>query len=192
LSRRYALVIDQERCIGCEACTVACKIENKAATYWIRVETQNAAKKDTPQGRFPDLMMTFLPHLCMHCDEPPCADACPVEAIVKREDGPVVLEEQKCDGCRACLDACPYDAICFSQEKEVVEKCNFCVHRIEQGLEPFCVVCCEGQAMFFGDLNDPSSQVSMIVADRETFQLNPEAETGPSVYYCPPKPRRKL
>jgi len=192
LSRRYALVIDQERCIGCEACTVACKIENKAATYWIRVETQNAAKKDTPQGRFPDLMMTFLPHLCMHCDEPPCADACPVEAIVKSEDGPVVLEEQKCDGCRACLDACPYDAICFSQEKEVVEKCNFCVHRIEQGLEPFCVVCCEGQAMFFGDLNDPSSQVSMIVADRETFQLNPEAETGPSVYYCPPKPRRKL
>ncbi|MBW2092817.1 MAG: 4Fe-4S dicluster domain-containing protein [Deltaproteobacteria bacterium] len=192
MSRRYALVIDQERCIGCEACTVACKIENKAATYWIRVETQNAAKKDTPQGRFPDLMMTFLPHLCMHCDEPPCADACPVEAIVKREDGPVVLEEQKCDGCRACLDACPYDAICFSQEKEVVEKCNFCVHRIEQGLEPFCVVCCEGQAMFFGDLNDPSSQVSMIVADRETFQLNPEAETGPSVYYCPPKPRRKL
>lgn len=188
MSKRYALVIDQERCLGCEACTVACKIENNSATYWIRVETQKSINKDTPEGRFPDLKMTFLPRLCMHCDNPPCVEVCPAEAIVKNEDGLVILDEQKCDGCQACLEICPHDAIQYSAEKETAEKCNMCSHRIEEGLEPFCVVCCEGQAMFFGDLNDPASLVSQVIAEREVFQLDP----GASVYYCPPRPHREL
>jgi len=190
--KRLGLLIDQERCIGCEACTVACMIENNTTTPLIRVETQNSPVKDVPVGRFPELRMDFLPRLCNHCADPPCVGVCPTGALVKREDGPVVLDRDKCEGCKACVDACPYDAIHYDGEKSVVEKCNLCVHRIDQGLEPFCVVCCEGQAMYFGDLNDPESEISRIIAERETFQLKPEAGTGPSVYYCPPKPRRKL
>ena len=192
MKKRLGLVIDQERCIGCEACTVACKLENNSNGNWIRVETQNVVQKDTPEGRFPQLKMDFLPKLCNHCDDPPCVDTCPVEALVKREDGAVVLDQEKCDGCQLCVEACPFDAILYSGEKEKVEKCNLCVHRIDQGLEPFCVICCEGQAMHFGDLDDPSSTVSKLIAAREAFQLKPEAGTGPSVYYCRPKEPRRL
>ena len=187
MKKRLGLVIDQERCLGCEACTVACKIENKTTERWIRVKTQNVVQKDTPEGRFPNLRMNFLPQLCNHCAHPPCVDACPSEALVKREYGPVVLDEEKCDGCQACIEVCPFDAILYSREKEKVEKCNLCVHRTDRGLEPFCVICCEGQAVHFGDLNDPTSRVSQMVATKETFQLNLEAGTSPSVYYCPPE-----
>jgi len=187
------MVIDQERCIGCEACTVACMKENNPkAGQLIRVITMDGEKKDTPVGRYPDLSMTFLPRFCMHCGKPPCVEACPADALIKREDGPVILDEEKCDGCRACVEACPFDAILFSQVKNRVEKCNLCVHRIDQGMEPFCVICCEGQAMHFGDLNDPSGPVSRLLSTRDTFQINPEAGTMPSVYYCLPRKRRRL
>ena len=192
MKKLFGMVIDQERCIGCEACTVACKAENDSSGYWIRVETQNVAQKGTPEGCFPDLKMTFLPQLCNHCTSPPCVDICPQEALVKREDGPVILDEASCDGCEACMEVCPFDALHYNRDTEKVEKCSFCVHRIDQGFEPFCVICCEGQAIHFGDLNDPASQVSRLVATRKTFQLIPEAGTGPSVYYCPPKDPRRL
>ncbi len=192
MKKRLGLVIDQERCIGCEACSVACKIESNSTKHLVHVETQNVSQKDTPEGCFPDLRMDFLTRLCNHCADPPCVDSCPPEALIKREDGPVVLEEEKCDGCQACQEACPYDAIHYSHEKNKIEKCNLCVHRIDQGLEPFCVICCEGQAIHFGDLDDPDSQVYQIVAEKEIFQLNPEAGTDPSIYYCPPRERRRL
>ena len=187
MSKRLGIVIDQERCMGCEACTVACRIENHTAGPWICVETQNVRRKDTPEGRFPALSMHFLPRLCQHCAHPPCVDACPAEALVKRPDGAVVLDEDKCDACQLCLEACPYQAILYNTEKNMIEKCNLCRHRIDEGLEPFCVICCEGQAMYFGDLNDPKSEVSKIICNRETFQLQPSAGTGPSVYYCRPR-----
>ncbi len=182
---QLGLVIDQERCIGCEACTVACKNENLGSIGFIRVQTQDAAQKDIPAGKFPDLRMTFMPLVCNHCDRPPCEDACPVDAIEKRQDGVVILDREACDGCRACVDECPYAAISFDEEAEHAEKCNLCAHRIDEGLEPFCVVCCEAQAIHFGDLNDPATTAGRLKRAETVFQLMPEQGTGPSVYYCP-------
>jgi Fe-S-cluster-containing dehydrogenase component len=192
LNTQYGLVIDQERCIGCEACTVACKNENTGGQGFIRVSTLDTPIKDTPAGVFPNLRMIFLPTLCNHCAHPPCADACPLEAIAKDVNGVVVLVEETCDGCQACLDACPYGAITFNDEKNKAEKCNLCRHRIDKGLEPFCVICCEGQAIHFGDLNDPESSVSKILNAGKGYTLKPDAGTRPSVYYCPPKEPRGL
>jgi Fe-S-cluster-containing dehydrogenase component len=192
VKKRLGLVIKQERCIGCAACTVACKIENESTGHWIHVETVNVDQKDTPEGSFPDLKMTFLPQTCMHCQEPPCIEACPAEALIKREDGPVILNEEQCNGCQACMDACPYNAILFSEENSRIEKCNLCAHRIDKGLEPFCVVCCEGQAIYFGDLNDPEDVVSKLIAREKTFQLKTDRGTGPSIYYCPPREPKRL
>ncbi len=138
MQKRWGLVINQERCIGCEACTVACKykIENSpTAGHWIRVETVGGGQKDTPAGKYPDLRMDFLPRLCMHCDHPPCLEACPTSAFRKREDGLVVLDSEKCNGCQECVGACPYEAIFYSSNKGLVEKCSFCDHRIDQDLE---------------------------------------------------------
>ncbi len=192
MKKRFSLVIDQERCIGCEACTVACKIENHTKATWIRVMTENVRQQDTPEGDFPNLKMTFQPRLCNHCDHPPCATACPLDALVKREDGLVVLIKEKCDGCQVCVAHCPYDVLFYDPDNEKIEKCHFCFHRIDQGLEPFCVICCEGQALHFGDLNDHTSKVHQMVARKDTYRLNPEAKCGPSVYYCPPRRPRRL
>jgi Fe-S-cluster-containing dehydrogenase component len=191
-NKRLGMVIDQERCIGCEACIVACRLENNSSGFWIRVETQGGREKDTPSGVFPNLAMNFLPRLCNHCVNPPCVEACPEEALQKRDDGVVILDQGLCTGCQTCLSECPYSIIIFNEESNLAEKCNLCYHRIDEGLEPFCVVCCEGQAIFYGDLNDPNSIVSQLISKRKVFQLNPEKGTDPSVYYCSPKPKRRL
>ena len=192
MRKRLGLVIDQERCIGCEACTVACRNENNGQSGWIRVTTHNSPCKDTPAGIFPDVTMHFLATLCNHCEQAPCADACPIEAITRSETGIVILDQETCDGCQTCLGACPYGAIEFNSEKDKAEKCNLCGHRIEDGLEPFCAICCEGQAIHFGDFNDPDSSVSKILTSHEHFCLKPEDGTKPMVYYLPPKQPRGL
>jgi len=191
MNKRLGIVIDQERCIGCEACSIACRIENQTQNFWIRVETQGGSEKDTPAGKFPNLSIKFLPKLCNQCENPPCVQCCPVKAITKLENGIVFLNDEECTGCKECLSACPYNVITFNKEKNIAEKCNLCSHRIFRGLEPFCVICCEGQAIHFGDLNDPESKVSQLIS-QESFQLKPEENTKPSVYYCPPKLKRSL
>ncbi|MHA1500177.1 MAG: 4Fe-4S dicluster domain-containing protein, partial [Promethearchaeota archaeon] len=124
------------------------------------------------------------------CENPPCVEVCPVEALTKLDNGIVFLDQEECTGCQACLTACPYEVIVFNDKRNLAEKCNLCSHRIDEGLEPFCVICCEGQAIHFGDLNDPNSKVAHMISDKKTFQLKPEV--SPSVYYCPPKPKRRL
>ena len=184
---RYGLVIDLERCIGCHACTVACKAENKIDhDSWIRVEMRDGQPRDTAQGQFPQLTMYYLPITCMHCQNPPCIDACPVNAIYKRDDGIVILNADQCNGCQACLTACPYGVILYDDTTGLPSKCHLCTHRIEQSVEPFCATCCEGFAIHFGDLSDPQSQVSQLISQRSGYTLKPEEKTGPAVYYLPP------
>ena len=188
---RFGMVIDQEKCIGCEACSLACQIENNSSEFWIKIKTQGSKEKDSPPGKYQNLTLNFLPKLCNHCSNPPCAEVCPVDAFQKRDDGPVVLDQDLCTGCKACLKACPYDAIVFNEKSNLAEKCNLCVHRIYKGLEPFCVICCEGQAMYFGDLNDPTSKVSQLILKRNNFQLKPEKGRNPSIYYLTSKQEKK-
>ena len=184
---QLGLVIDQERCIGCEACTVACKNENSGSVGYIHVKTEHSAQKDIPHGTFPNVRMTFMPLVCNHCDNPSCVAACPIDAIEKRSNGIVMLDQEQCDGCQSCLDDCPYNAITFNEENDVAEKCNLCLHRIEAELEPFCVICCEGQAIYYGNLSDPDSLSGRLAKSKSAFSLMPEKGTRPTTLYCPPK-----
>ncbi len=134
MSKRLGIVIDQERCIGCEACSIACRLENNAVNFWIRVETQGGIEKDTPSGVFPDLSLSFLPKLCNHCLNPPCVDTCPADALLKQDNGPVILDQSLCTFCKACENACPYQVIFINEKENLAEKCNLCVQRIDKGL----------------------------------------------------------
>jgi molybdopterin-containing oxidoreductase family iron-sulfur binding subunit len=158
----------------------------------------------TPAGEYPDsLSMGFYTLACQHCDAPSCLAVCPVEAIVKREDGIVIQDNEKCIGCKLCIEACPYegvrsyidgepqfyldfpagDAEAMAHLPNVVEKCMLCAHRLDRGERPACVDLCRTMARFFGDLDDPDSEVSRAIASREYEQLLPEQGTGPNVYF---------
>lgn len=175
---QYGFVIDQEACIGCHACTVACKAENNVPVgdfrTWVKyVET----------GRFPDVKRHFAVLRCNHCTDAPCVAICPVNALVKREDGIVDVDRQACIGCRACMQACPYDALYMNEDLHAVEKCHFCAHRVEKGLEPACVTVCPVGAIIPGDFHDPDSPVSRLIRERETLRRREEQGTGPNVHY---------
>ncbi|MEE8122467.1 MAG: 4Fe-4S dicluster domain-containing protein [Anaerolineales bacterium] len=192
MSKRYGLVIDLDRCTGCLTCVVACKMEHGwEHVSGIRVETVGGPRRDTPAGVHPNLSMHYLPISCMHCSQPPCIPACPTEAIGRREDGIVLIDANRCDGCQMCLDACPYDAIVYDAQNEKAWKCTLCAHRVDEGLVPFCGVCCEMDAMFFGDINDPAAKVSQYAPKRQAYVLKPELGTDPAVRYCPTQPRQE-
>lgn len=176
--RRWGFVIEVKRCIDCKACMVACKVENAVP----HDKHRNWIGRIGPTGTFPTLGMKFEPGNCMHCDNPPCERVCPTGATYRREDGIVLVEYDKCIGCRYCMQACPYDAR-FVHTDGYIDKCTFCVHRLDNGQPPACVETCVGGSRHFGDLNDPTSEVSKLLATRDHYVVYEEAGTGPKIFY---------
>ncbi len=175
---RWAKVIDHSRCIGCHACTTACKSENE-----VPLAVSRTYVKYVDVGTFPQAHRAFQVTRCNQCEDAPCVAACPTAAMHSREDGIVDFDKSICIGCKACVAACPYDAIFINPEDHSAEKCNFCTHRLELGLEPACVVVCPTQALLVGDLEDPASGVTRI-ADRDPVSVRrPEKGTRPRVFY---------
>ena len=204
--KRLAMVIDTKRCMACNSCAVACKIENNLPNniWWNRVMTAGGENLDSPEGTYPHLKMMNITVACQHCDNPACVKVCPVGATYQDPETGVVRQDyDKCIGCRMCMAACPYtgvrsfnweepqyhlafavgDADVSPHQKHTVEKCTFCWHRLAKGVQPACVEVCTARARYFGDLNDPESEVSKLIRDREYMQLLPERDTHPSVYY---------
>lgn len=182
--RRWAFVIEQDRCIGCEACMVACSVENNVP----RGKYRNWVINTPISGKFPDLEQEYIPGNCLHCDDPPCVTACPTGASYTREDGLVLIDADICIGCRYCIAACPYGARYRNDELGVVDKCSACVHRLDAGRPPACVETCIGGSRHFGDLNDPESKVSKLLATGRAKPFHPETGTGPQFYYITSAP----
>jgi molybdopterin-containing oxidoreductase family iron-sulfur binding subunit len=229
----WGMVIDLDKCVGCQACSLACKSENnvpfgspdeqrrRTDIFWHKVIAAS-------NGEYPSATTEIIPMPCMHCEHPPCVRVCPAKATYERDDGIVMQNFRRCIGCKYCIVACPYGARSFNykgQEKEnyqrpdlppdlglsfetyigpwpyphrtdgVVEKCTFCFHRIDQGLKqgkrigidvvPACVEACPTVARAFGDLDDPKSNVSQLLASRDSFKLRPEFGSEPKVIYLP-------
>jgi len=174
----YGFAIDLRKCIGCHACTIACKAEHQ-----IPVGVNRCWVKTVEKGSFPDTRRFFFPVLCNQCTDAPCVRICPTNALFRRRDGIVDLNGGSCIGCRACMEACPYDQLFIDPNTRTAEKCNFCANRVENRLLPSCVSVCPTECRIFGDLDDPTSEVSRIV-QREAFTVRkPEKGTGPKVFY---------
>jgi len=174
----YGFVIDNRKCIGCHACSTACKSENEVplGVYrtWVKyVET----------GIYPNTRRHFQVSRCNHCANPPCVRICPVTAMYQREDGIVDFDPSVCIGCKACMQACPYDAIYIDPETNTAAKCHYCAHRTEIGLEPACVVVCPEQAIIAGDMADPNTEIAHLLAIQDVTVRKPEQGTSPKVVY---------
>ena len=175
---RYAMVIDTRKCVGCMDCVVACKTENEVPEGFNRDWITQEVK-----GKFPDLQMEIRTERCNHCSNPPCVWCCPTGASHVHDSGGIVLvTHEECIGCKACLASCPYDAR-FIHPDGYADKCTFCVHRVEDGLDPACVAVCPTRCMYFGDLENPESVVSRLLASNKYHALMPEAGTRPQIYY---------
>jgi Fe-S-cluster-containing dehydrogenase component/formate-dependent nitrite reductase membrane component NrfD len=175
---RYGFVIDQDRCIGCHACTVACKDEHKVPVGVFRTWVKYIEK-----GSFPDTSRHFGVMRCNHCEQAPCIEICPTSALFKRDNGIVDFDNSRCIGCKSCMQACPYDALYIDPATNTAAKCNFCAHRVEANLEPACVVVCPTQAIMTGDLDDPQSRVSRTVATQKVATRKPHKGTQPKLFY---------
>lgn len=175
---KWAKVIDHESCIGCHACTTACKSENE-----VPVGVTRTYVKAVDVGIFPQARRAFQVTRCNQCEDAPCTTACPTAAMYRRDDGIVDFDKNACIGCKACIAACPYDAIFINPEDHSAEKCNFCAHRIDVGLEPACVTVCPTQAILVGDMNDPDSRVAQMTHREPVAVRRPEKETFPKLFY---------
>jgi len=175
---RWAKVVDHTRCIGCHACSTACKSENQ-----VPLGVHRTYVKSVDVGVFPQARRAFQVTRCNQCEHPPCAVACPTSAMHQRKDGIVDFDKSICIGCKACIAACPYDAIFINPEDHSAEKCNFCAHRLDIGLEPACVVVCPTEAILVGDLNDATSKVARIVSREPVTVRRPEKDTRPKLFY---------
>jgi tetrathionate reductase subunit B len=177
--KQYAMVIDARRCYGVHACSVACKAEFK-----VPLGEHRSWVEEVEKGTYPNVSRSFLPRLCNHCSQPNCVSVCPTGATWKRaEDGIVVIDKDICIGCKYCVQACPYDMRFVNEDTGTADKCDFCIHRVSQGLEPACVEACPSRARIFGDINDPESEVSKLIAENPVTVLRPEKGTQPNVYY---------
>lgn len=175
----FGMVIDTRRCSGCHSCSIACKSEFDVPLGYTRSWVEY-----TEKGTFPNVSRAFLPRLCNQCSDPQCVSVCPTGATYKREeDGIVVIDEDICIGCKYCLHACPYDARFINPETGSADKCDFCAHRVSQGVMPSCVNTCPGKARIFGDLNDPNSEISRVLSANKVSVLRPEMGTKPNVFY---------
>jgi len=175
---RYGFVIDHRRCIGCHACTVACKEENQVPLGVFRTWV-----KYIERGEFPHIRRYFSVLRCNHCDDAPCITICPTVALYRRPDGIVDFDGARCIGCKSCMQACPYDALYIDPNTQTAAKCNYCAHRIEVGIEPACVIVCPTQAIIAGDLDDPGSRIARLVATEQVQVRKAEQGTKPKVFY---------
>jgi len=177
MRKRYGMAVDTRRCVGCNACVIACKTENALPEGgfrdWIAEEVS---------GRFPDLSMQIRSERCNHCSVPTCVTACPTGASHLAEGGIVAVDRRKCTGCKACIAACPYGAR-YVHPDGFVDKCTFCLHRVRKSFEPACVEICPTRSLTFGDLADPKSKVSRLIKSRRTEVLKPEQGNEPNVYF---------
>ena len=201
---RYGMAIDLSRCIGCNTCAVACKVSNNLPkdVWWNVVHTEGRDFADTSKGTYGgEMQLSWLPVNCMHCENAVCEEVCPTGATVKRDDGIVTVDEETCIGCKSCMEACPYDVrrlienepeyylelpigdpAAKSHKGGTVEKCDFCAGRIDRGEKPACMELCPGRARYWGDLDDPESEVSQFLSGRNATVLLEEEGTSPSVY----------
>jgi Fe-S-cluster-containing dehydrogenase component/formate-dependent nitrite reductase membrane component NrfD len=174
----YGFAIDLRKCIGCHACTIACKSEHQ-----IPIGVNRCWVKTVEKGVFPSTERFFFPVLCNQCDAAPCMRICPTNALFKRRDGIVDLHGDACIGCRACMVACPYDQLFIDPNTHTAEKCNFCANRVENQLLPACVSVCPTECRIFGDLDDPTSAVARIAQHEAVALRKPEKGTRPKVFY---------
>ena len=175
---RYGFVIDHRKCIGCHACTVACKEENRVPLGSFRTWVKYVEK-----GTFPDTRRYFSVLRCNHCDDAPCVTICPTVALYRRSDGIVDFDSRRCIGCKSCMQACPYDALYIDPSTNTAAKCHYCAHRIEVGLEPACVVVCPERAIIAGDLDDSRTEIARLVARENVEVRKAEQGTRPKVFY---------
>ena len=178
VGKRWVLLIDLRKCVGCQACTAACKFENN-----IPVGVFRTWVPDVELGTYPETKRAFLPRLCNHCERPSCIEVCPAGATWQRQDGIVVIDYDRCWGCGACLNACPYDARFMNPITKTADKCTFCAQRVDQGLLPACVETCVGGARQFGNINDPNDPVTRQIMSEAIQQLKPATGNEPRVFY---------
>ncbi|MEC4176814.1 4Fe-4S dicluster domain-containing protein [Adlercreutzia sp. R7] len=202
------MAIDTLFCVGCDQCSLTCKVEHNLPdeVWWSRARTSTDAEGfgcGLPEGTYPNLSSSWYTLGCQHCDNPACLEACPTGATEKREDGLVTVDPEVCIGCKSCIAACPYEGVRTLLDEEpqwyldfpvgdaampahvgnTVGKCTFCVERIDRGERPACVDVCQAVARYFGDLDDPDSEISKVLAEREYDRLLEDQGTGPNVYF---------
>jgi Fe-S-cluster-containing dehydrogenase component/formate-dependent nitrite reductase membrane component NrfD len=174
----YGFIIDNRKCIGCHACTVACKAEHE-----VPVGVNRTWVKYIEKGTFPDTRRLFSVMRCNHCADAPCVEICPVTALYTRSDGIVDFDSRRCIGCKACTQACPYDALYMHPDEHTAAKCNYCSHRTDIGLEPACVNVCPEHAIISGDMDNPETEISQLLAREAVSVRKPEKGTKPKLFY---------
>ncbi len=175
---KYGFVIDNRKCIGCHACTTACKQEHDVPLGVFRTWVKQVEK-----GKFPYTRRVFSVMRCNHCTNAPCVEICPVEALYFRQDGIVDFDKNRCIGCRSCMQACPYDALYIDPESHTAAKCNYCAHRVDVGLEPACVNVCPEHAIISGDMDNPHSEIAMLLSQEQVTVRKPAKGTVPNLFY---------